>query len=315
MTEHRDQARDGLDEPGQPILTVAVTGGIGAGKSTVSGHLAQLGAVVIDSDVLAREVVAPGTPGLAAVARAFGPGVIAADGSLDRPALAAVVFADPAARGRLNALTHPLVRTRFAELQAAVPAGSIVVNDIPLLVDLSTAASFHLSIGVGAGVDTRIERLIVRGLAEGDARARIAAQIDDEQRRELCDVWLDNSGPQDDLRVQVNDLWSERLVPFRENLAAGRPATDRSLPAPANSATVARLSARIGRVLHLPLEHDPSDRGVTLVARVSSIGDVQRFEVPLRNAGFPPRDGAPGEFVNADPGQSLNLYLRVSPTD
>ena len=202
-------------------ITVAVTGGIGAGKSTVAGLLAARGAVVVDSDRLAREVVSPGTPGLAAVVDEFGDGVRLADGSLDRAALASIVFADPGARRRLEAITHPAIRARFEELRTAAPAGAVVVNDIPLLTSRSAAAAFHLVIGVGAAEATRLARLVGRGMSEADARARIAAQIPDDERRVLCDVWLDNGSSLAEMRKHTDLVWT-RLVQFAGNVQAGR---------------------------------------------------------------------------------------------
>lgn len=233
------------------MITVAVTGGIGAGKSTVSRRLAELGAVVIDSDRLAREVVAPGSDGLAEIAETFGPGVLAEDGSLLRPALAAIVFGDPAARARLEAITHPRVRARFAEERAAAGPDAIVVNDIPLLVALPVAAGFHLVLSVRADPETRVARLVDRGLTEADARARIAAQITDAERDPLTDVWLDNDGDPSHLISTVDDLWRDRLVPFERNVRLGRVATPAetqptTTPGAATEATARRLAARIG---------------------------------------------------------------------
>ncbi len=199
------------------MLTVAVTGGIGAGKSTVSALLAELGAVVIDSDVLARQVVAPGTAGLAAVADAFGDGVLAADGSLDRGALAGIVFADAAARRRLEEITHPLVRAEFRRLRDAAgrrDPGAVVVNDIPILRSRTEAAEFDLVIAVVADEAARVDRLIRRGLTEADARARIAAQISDDERRELADAVIENHGDESELRAAVRHLWSDRIMPL-----------------------------------------------------------------------------------------------------
>lgn len=204
------------------VLTVAVTGGIGSGKSTVATLLADRGAVVIDSDVLAREVVAPGTAGLAAVTEQFGPGVLAADGSLDRAGMARLVFADPAARARLEAIVHPLVRAAFEDARVAAGPGAIVVNDIPLVRTLADAARYHLVVGVGAPQEVRIRRLAGRGMPEADARARMVSQIGDDARRELADVWIDNAGSETALRSTVRALWSERLVPFQDNLLTGR---------------------------------------------------------------------------------------------
>jgi dephospho-CoA kinase len=197
------------------MLRIGLTGGIGSGKSTVSALLAERGAVVVDADLIAREVVEPGTPGLAAVVEAFGTDVLAADGSLNRPALAAVVFADPAARRRLDALVHPLVRARAAELEAAAPPGAVVVHDVPLLVETGQAGRFDLVLVVAADVETRVARLVRRGLTEDDARARIAAQATDEQRRAVADVVLDNSGTPEQLAAQVDRFWRERVEPAR----------------------------------------------------------------------------------------------------
>jgi dephospho-CoA kinase len=195
------------------VLRIGLTGGIGSGKSTVSALLAKRGAVVIDADRIAREVVEPGTPGLAAVVEAFGTRVLNADGSLDRPGLAAVVFTDPAARTRLDGIVHPLVRARAAELAAAAPDDAVVVHDVPLLVETGQAGSYDLVLVVQAEVETRVQRLVRRGLSEADARARIAAQADDEQRRAVADVVVDNSGTEDELAAQVDRFWAERVEP------------------------------------------------------------------------------------------------------
>lgn len=197
------------------MLRIGLTGGIGSGKSTVAALLAERGAVVIDADRIAREVVEPGTPGLAAVVAAFGDGVLAADGSLDRPALAAVVFADPEARKQLDGIVHPLVRDRGVQLAAGAPADAVLVNDVPLLVETGQAGSYDLVVVVEADLATRLARLVERGVPEADARARIAAQATDEQRRAVADVVLDNSGTRDQLAEQVARLWEERVEPAR----------------------------------------------------------------------------------------------------
>jgi dephospho-CoA kinase len=195
------------------VLRIGLTGGIGSGKSTVSELLAAHGAVVVDADRIAREVVEPGTPGLAAVAEAFGDAVLAADGSLNRPALAAIVFSDPEARRRLDGIVHPLVRRRTAELVAAAPEDAVVVNDVPLLVETGQASSYDLVVVVEADPEIRVARLVQRGLTEDDARARIAAQAGDEQRRAVAHVVLDNSGTPEELAAQVDRFWSERVAP------------------------------------------------------------------------------------------------------
>jgi dephospho-CoA kinase len=195
------------------VLRIGLTGGIGSGKSTVARLLAEHGAHVVDADVLAREVVEPGTPGLAAVVEAFGPGVLTPDGALDRPALAGMVFGDPAARSRLDGIVHPLVRARAAETIAALPDDAVVVQDIPLLVETGQATAFDLVLVVEAEHETRVARLVRRGLAEADARARIAAQATDAQRRAVADVVLDNSGTPEALAEQVDRFWAERVEP------------------------------------------------------------------------------------------------------
>jgi len=190
---------------------MGLTGGIGSGKSTVSRLLAELGAVIVDADQIAREVVEPGTPGLAAVVDAFGQDVLAADGSLNRPALAAIVFSDPEARGRLDGIVHPLVRARAGEVEAQAAPDAVVVHDIPLLVETGQAGSYDLVLVVEAEPEIRVRRLVGRGLSEDDARARIAAQATDEQRRAVADVVLDNSGTPEQLADQVERFWAERV--------------------------------------------------------------------------------------------------------
>jgi dephospho-CoA kinase len=197
------------------VLRIGLTGGIGSGKSTVAALLATRGAVIVDADRIAREVVEPGTPGLGAVVEGFGPGILSADGALDRAALAGIVFADPEARARLDALVHPLVRQRTAELVVAAPADAVVVNDVPLLVETGQASSYDVVLVVEADPELRVARLVQRGLTEQDARARIDAQATDEQRRVVADVVLDNSGTPEDLAAQVERFWVERVEPRR----------------------------------------------------------------------------------------------------
>lgn len=192
------------------MLKVGLTGGIGAGKSEVSRLLVERGAVLIDADRISREVVAPGTPGLAAVVDAFGPDVLAADGSLDRPKLGSIVFADPDRRAALNAIVHPLVGARSRELEAAAPEDAVVVHDVPLLTENGLAPLYDVVIVVDASTETQLDRLVrLRGMTEEDARARMAAQATREKRREIADIVIDNDVPLQDLRRRVREVWAE----------------------------------------------------------------------------------------------------------
>jgi dephospho-CoA kinase len=195
-------------------VLVGLTGGIGAGKSTAAGLLAGRGALILDADVAAREVVAPGTDGLAAVVAEFGDAVLGPEGALDRAALAAVVFADPDRRAALNGIVHPRVRTWMAERLAAAPEGSVVVQDVPLLVEsgLTRGGLFDLVVVVDAADPVRIARLARdRGMTEQEATARISAQAPREQRLAAADVVLANDGAPEELAAQVDALW-ERIA-------------------------------------------------------------------------------------------------------
>jgi dephospho-CoA kinase len=187
------------------VRRVGLTGGIGSGKSTVAAFFAELGAVVLDADAVARSVLEPGTPGLAAVAAAF-PGVVS-DGALDREALAAVVFADPERRQQLEAITHPLIGQETARAAAALPAGTVCVHDVPLLVEAGLAPAYDVVVVVEAPLTVRLERLAHRGLSEAAARERIEHQASDEQRRAVADVLLTNAGDLAALRAAVRQVW------------------------------------------------------------------------------------------------------------
>jgi dephospho-CoA kinase len=192
------------------VQRVGLTGGIGSGKSTVARRLAALGALVIDSDVLAREVVEPGTPGLAAIRAAFGPDVIKRDGSLDRPALGRIVFADRGRLDELNAIVHPLVRERAAAIMNEARPSAVVVQDVPLLVETDYTGSFDLVVVVDASDEARIARLAAeRGMTAEDVRARMGAQASREERLAAADVVLDNSGSREHLVAQVDRLWQQ----------------------------------------------------------------------------------------------------------
>ncbi|MEU2163622.1 dephospho-CoA kinase [Streptomyces chengbuensis] len=192
------------------MLKVGLTGGIGAGKSEVSRLLASYGAVLIDADKIAREVVEPGTPGLAAVVEAFGPDVLTPEGTLDRPRLGAIVFADAERLARLNAIVHPLVGARSAELEAAAGPDAVVVHDVPLLTENGLAPLYDLVVVVDAAPETQLDRLVrQRGMTESEARARMATQATREQRRAIADVLIDNDGPREALEPQVRKVWAE----------------------------------------------------------------------------------------------------------
>ncbi|MCG7421702.1 dephospho-CoA kinase [Micrococcus sp. ACRRV] len=192
----------------RPRLHVGLTGGIAAGKSAVAAELERCGALLVDSDALARLVLEPGTEGLAAVQDAFGDRVIAADGSLDRAALAQIVFADPAARQRLNGIVHPRVRRMAREIVAQAGPDAVVVQDVPLLVETGQADAFDLVIVVEAPAEERIRRMVEdRGMTREDALARMAAQATDEERAAVADVVIVNDGDLDRLREITRRVW------------------------------------------------------------------------------------------------------------
>ncbi len=322
------------------MLRVGLTGGIGSGKSTVSAQLASLGAVVVDADAVAREVVEPGTPALAAIADRFGPEVLTVEGRLDRPGLGRIVFGDPAALRDLEAITHPAIWARTADLVAAAPPDAVVVHDMPLLVEKGMAADYHLVIVVGAGEEIRLRRLVeLRGMPEADARARIAAQADDEERRAAADVWLDNEATTTALRASVLRLWHERIEPFELNVRHGirsrlsHPTI--SAPDPSWPAQGARLLSRIGRAVGdaaVTLDHIGSTAVPGLVAKdvidlqvgVSSLADADApdFVAAMAAAGFVRAEGNwqdngkdgsvwPKRFHGScDPGRIAHVHVR-----
>ena len=194
------------------MYLIGLTGGIAAGKSLVSGRFAKLGAVVVDADRLAREVVEPGTAGLAAIAQTFGPSVITTSGELDRAALGAIVFADPDRLAALNAITHPAIRALTREriaAAAAVDPGVTVVYDVPLLTEANVDHGYDLVVVVEADEPERIRRMVAdRGMAEPEARRRLASQASDSERRAISDVVIDNSGTIGQTLDQVDAVWA-----------------------------------------------------------------------------------------------------------
>lgn len=190
------------------MVKVGLTGGIGAGKSEVSRLFASYGAVIVDADLIAREVVAPGTDGLRAVVAEFGTDVLAADGSLDRPKLGAIVFADTGRLAALNAIVHPLVAARSAEVADAAGPEAVVVHDVPLLTENGLAPLYDRVVVVDASPATQLDRLVrLRGMTEEEARARMAAQAGREERRAIADVVIDNDGPLAELEPRVREVW------------------------------------------------------------------------------------------------------------
>ena len=196
------------------MYLIGLTGGIASGKSVVAKRLAERGAVHVDADVLAREVVEPGTPGLEAIATRFGSSVIAQDGTLDRPALGAIVFSDPEAREALNAITHPAVWVRAQELfdaAAAADRNAVVVYDVPLLVEASSARPmrFDLIVVVHADTETRLRRLVeLRGMTRQEAAHRVNSQASDAERLAIADIVIDSNGTLDETLAQADALWA-----------------------------------------------------------------------------------------------------------
>ena len=192
------------------MLKVGLTGGIAAGKSEVSRRLAERGAVIIDADAVAREVVAPGTRGLAEVTAAFGPGVLDAGGALDRGRLGEIVFADSGLLGKLNAIVHPLVAERMKQIERSAPPDAVVVHDVPLLAENRLAGAYDVVVVVDVPPEVQLDRLTrVRGMAEDQARERMGAQASRAERLAIADIVVNNSGPLAELDRRIDGLWEE----------------------------------------------------------------------------------------------------------
>ena len=327
------------------MLRVGLTGGIGAGKSTVARRLVSLGAVLVDADRIAREVVEPGTQGFGAVVAEFGRTVVADDGSLDRPALGRIVFGDESRRQALNAIVHPLVGQRRAELVAQAPPHAVVVEDVPLLVENDLGPSYHLVLVVHAPAEDRVRRLVGdRGMDADDAWSRIRSQADDDARRAAADVWLDNSGERDELLGAVDVTWHERLVPFEANLRARRPAerpqhavivpADPEWPVKAGRSLArarAVAGARLARADHIgstSVSGLAAKDVIDLQLVVDDLASAGRVADGLLGAGLVRREGRWWDnavdgtthdkafAMNADPGLHVNCHVRpvTSPT-
>lgn len=309
------------------MIRVGLTGGIGAGKSTVAKTFIERGAYHVDADRIAREVVEPGTPGLAQLAEAFGSEIIGVDGALDRPALAARAFVDDESRTLLNSITHPLIGARTQELTDAAPADAIILHDVPLLVEGHMAPFYHLVAVVHADADVRLDRLVnLRGMDADDARSRIAAQASDEQRRAVADLWFDNSGTPDRLAAQAVAAWEDRLVPLRDNVATG---TAVALPTqvreydPEWTVLGQRVVGRVWALLGAnasAVEHvGPTSVGggaaapvIEVEATVADLAVADAVADALAAGGFP-RVASPDDerlHASADPGRAARVRLR-----
>lgn len=310
------------------MLRIGLTGGIGSGKSTVSRRLAERGAVIVDADLIAREVVEPGEPALEQIRERFGEEVFSSDGSLDRPALGRVVFGDPEALAALEGITHPAIWQRTAQKFAAAEAdgATIGVHDMPLLVEKGMAGEYHLVLVVDTDEETRVRRLVEdRGMPEVEARSRIAAQASDEQRRAVADVLLDNNGTPGHLLAAVDRLWDDRLALFAANLDAGRrrerePVVALSDPDPA---WPLRADLQLARIAHAvgerarSLDHIGSTSVPGLVAKdvldlqlgVASLdeADEAAFVDALTTAGFPRVEGFVADTPRID-GRTLEVW-------
>lgn len=327
------------------MLKIGLTGGIASGKSLVAARLRELGAILVDADVLAREVVEPGTPGLARIVEAFGTGVLTTDGHLDRPKLGAIVFNDPSRREVLNGIVHPLVREAAAAIVAGAGPGDIVVQDIPLLVETGQGSNFHLVVVVDAPEDLRVERMVeLRQMSREDALARMATQASRAERNAAADIVLDNSGTREQLLAAVDESWARRLVPFAENLQRGSRAPRTAGPILSDSkgewaTQAARLVERLAKSAPadiLAVDHIGSTSVPGLAAKdvidlqvaVADLKTADSLGPALAAAGYPavpgvtrdtpkPSDNAPGQWqkrfhANADPACAVNVHVRVA---
>ena len=323
------------------MLRVGLTGGIGSGKSTAAHRFAELGATVVDADRIAREVVEPGTRAYGLIVERFGDSVVGPGGALDRPALGRLVFGDPQALADLEAITHPAIWEITASRMASARRAGIVVHDMPILVEKSLTSDYHLVVVVDTPQEERVRRLVTdRGMAEEEARARMAAQARDAERYAAADAVLTNTGSVEDLRAAAEALWSDRIVPFDANLRLGvasrRPdRLDLCDPQERWSDDAARLMGRIRTALGeraLSIEHVGSTAVPGLVAK-----DVLDLQIGLRDlreadtasfidamtaAGFPRASGhwwdsgADGKewpkrvHGNADPARVAHIHVR-----
>jgi dephospho-CoA kinase len=319
------------------MLRIGLTGGIGAGKSTVSQMLVEHGAALIDADLIAREVVEPGEPLLDRLAEAFGSQVLDDGGGLDRPALAAAAFVDAEHTATLNNLMHPAIRDRTAEHIAAHSDAAVVVHDVPLLVENSMTPAYHLNLLVDVPAQVRLQRLMdSRGMDRDDAQSRIDRQAGDETRREACDVIIDNSGDVTATRDAVRRLLETRIDPFAENLSRQEraPRGPLALTDPADAdwdGDAARVIAKLryGTDERFTIEHIgstsvpdlPAKNVIDLQLLVPALRDAYDLAPRLAELGYPGLEltdhlgegGTEGKFfhANTDPGRAVNLHVRT----
>ena len=327
------------------MLKIGLTGGIASGKSVVAARLQERGAVLVDADALAREVVEPGTEGLERIVGEFGEGMLDDGGRLDRARLGAAVFGNPERLAALNAIVHPLVRARAAAITAAAPADAVVVQDIPLLVETGQGSAFHLVVVVDAPDDVRLQRMLEhRGMTAEAARARMDAQASRQDRLAAADAVLDNSGTVQHLLGQVDRLWDERLVPFARNLVAGKRAPRNGGPVLEPHRTewaqeAARIAGRLVAAapdLILAVDHIgstavpglPAKDVIDLQVTVPDLAVAATIAPLLAAAGFPavrdvesdtPKPNAPNPaawlkrfHANADPCRAVNVHVRAA---
>ncbi len=321
------------------MLRIGLTGGIGAGKSTVSATFSECGGIIVDGDVIAREVVQPGTDGLAQLVEAFGEDILLPDGALNRPALAAKAFVDDERRAKLNSIVHPLVGKRRLEIIESVSDDAVVVEDIPLLVETGMAPAFPLVVVVTADEETRVKRVVQRGMDEADARARIKAQAPEEQRRAIADVLLDNSGTQDELVERARELWYSRALPLAHNISTGQVAEhklelvpyDPTWPQQANR-ILKRVQMACGekalRVDHVGSTAVPGFEAkdvIDIQVTVAALDVADEIADALASVGYPRIDGITTDMPHlddpalwqkrihgaADPGRPARIHLRV----
>jgi len=289
------------------MLMIALTGGVGSGKSTAADTFEKLGAQVIEADLLAHEALAVGTSGLAEVEKRFGEQVIASDGSLDRQALAAIVFNDPIERAALESIVHPRVQRAFVERTSGLPEDAIVIYEVPLLVEINRADEFQLVIAIETPLSMRIERLARRGLSQEQAMERVSTQASNEQRRAIADIVLVNAGDESSLAAAVTATWELRLEKFAENLATGKPAAPEWMPGELlpNLLPLENQIARIANRVAQAIEGRVSVCSMTELRFASGAADLA---VKLRHLGFVAVE--PGRrYMSADPGRPLRLVV------